>query len=67
MIKVSVCGSVDRAVASNIRDPRFKSTLWQNSILNKLSVNCRKDKKEVGNDQFMDDQGQIVAKQNIWP
>ena len=67
MIEVSGCGSVDRAVASKTRDPRFKSTLWQNSILNKLSVNCRKDKKEVGNDQFMDDQGQIVAKQNIWP
>ena len=36
----SGCGSVGRAVASDTRGPRFKSSHWQNYIEHLFTVNC---------------------------
>ena len=43
----SGCGSVGRAVASNSRDPRFESSLWQNVIDRLLSTGTEKTKNEA--------------------
>ena len=52
----SGCGSVDRAVASDTRDPRFESRHWQTFIKHLFTVNCvektKIKKKEAGNGPF---------------
>ena len=41
-----VCGSVGRAVVSNIRDLQFKSSHGQNLMMNIFTVNCGKDENK---------------------
>ena len=52
----SGCGSVDRAVASDTRDPRFESRHWQTFIKHLFTVNCvektKIKRKEAGNGPF---------------
>ena len=44
--KGSGCGSVVRVVVSDTRGLQFESSHLQNLILNKFTVNCRKDKNK---------------------
>ena len=60
-----VCGSVGRAIVSNIRDLQFKSSHGQNLIMNIFSVNCGKDEnkeKMTVNCPFSMQQGSSLRK-----
>ena len=40
VVVCSGCGSVGRAVTSNIRDMRYESSHWQNFTIDIFTVNC---------------------------